>query len=405
MLDEAGAAAAGIRKLSGKHVTLFTDLDASETVDELPAVFDLAFPQWCAYFGQDARRLADWRVTGFLMRDKGRFLKTRLMPDNLPPFAHGYTLTNEFWLYDQSSDYYRRHLFLHEGTHAFMFTVLGSCGPPWYMEGMAEMLATHRWHEGKLEMNHFPGAREEAPMWGRIKIIRDGYDARQAKTLRGVLQYGPQAHRETEPYAWCWAAATLLDRHPHYAQRFRHMTKLVRQADFNDQFLRAVGDDWDALAEEWQVFIDGLEYGTDVARTAIDFTPGKPLNGRAKVAVAADRGWQNSGLRLEAGATYQLRASGRYQVADKPRPWPCEPNGVSIRYYKGRPLGILLAAVHPDGPPPSGPSPLISPTPIGLGQNLTPKLSGTLFFRINDSNGELADNAGSLSVEVVRAAE
>ena len=42
--------------------------------------------------------------------------------------------------------------------------------------------------------------------------------------------------------------------------------------------------------------------GNDIARTAIDFTPGKPLAAsRALVSVAADRGWQNSGLRLEAG--------------------------------------------------------------------------------------------------------
>ena len=61
------------------------------------------------------------------------------------------------------------------------------------------------------------------------------------------------------------------------------------------------------------------------------------------VSVAADRGWQSSGVRVDAGKSYRLRAAGRYQVADRPQPWPCEPGGVSIRYYRGRPLGILLA--------------------------------------------------------------
>ena len=51
-------------------------------------------------------------------------------------------------------------------------------------------------------------------MWGRIKIVRDDFAARRAKTLRGVFEYGPQAHREVGPYGWCWAAAVFLDRHP-----------------------------------------------------------------------------------------------------------------------------------------------------------------------------------------------
>ena len=110
-------------------------------------------------------------------------------------------------------------------------------------------------------------------------------------------------------------------------------------------------NDWQQLSEEWQVFIAGLEYGYDIPRTVIDFTPGKPLPEKgAVVTIAADRGWQNSGIQLQAGVKYRLTASGRYQVANQPKIWWCEPGGVSIRYYQGRPLGILLAAVRPENP-------------------------------------------------------
>jgi hypothetical protein len=119
------------------------------------------------------------------------------------------------------------------------------------------------------------------------------------------------------------------------------------------------------------------------------------------VSVAADRGWQNSGLQLEAGQTYRLTASGRYQVA-KDAKWQCEPGGISIRFYQGRPLGILLAAVRPDDPPPDATSALLRPTVIGLGATLSPSESGTLFLKINHSPGELKDNAGELKVEVRR---
>ncbi len=42
VIDEAQAAAQGIRKLNGKHLTVYTDLPADSDVDQLPAVFDLA---------------------------------------------------------------------------------------------------------------------------------------------------------------------------------------------------------------------------------------------------------------------------------------------------------------------------------------------------------------------------
>jgi hypothetical protein len=366
-------------------------------------MFDQAYPQWCAYFGVDAGRHAGWRVRGFVIKDKPRFRQLGLLPEGLPPFENGFAAGREFWAYEQASDYYRAHLVLHEGTHCFMANLVGGFGPLWYKEGMAEVLATHRWRSGKLQLNYFPATREEVPMWGRIKFIKDGLAARRGKTLKGVFQYRPEAHRETEAYAWYWAAAALLDRHPRYQQRFRQMARLVIEPDFTERFLQSIGDDWDNLAEEWKVFVADLEYGYDVPRTVIDFTPGKPLAAAGATAtLAADRGWQNSGVRLEAGQTYRLRGTGRYQVADRPQTWWCEPNGVSIRYYRGRPLGILLAAVWPDPPPPTGLSPLIAPITVGLGTTLVPMQAGTLLLRINDSAAELDDNAGTLAVEVRR---
>lgn len=404
-IDEARLDKAGIRELSGKHLRLFTDLPSSPEIDVLPEVFDQAFPQWCQYFGVDAAAHADWKITGFLIKDKSRFQQAGVLPDDLPPFRHGYSRGYSLWLYDQPSDYYRRHLLLHEGTHSFMSILLGGWGPPWYMEGMAELMGTHRWRDGHLTLGVMPANREETPMWGRIKIVTDGFAARRARTLKQVLNNDDRAHRDTEPYGWCWAAAWLLGQHPRYQARFRQLYRLISSPNFNAEFRRLIGDDWDALAEEWQVFVATLEYGHDIARTAIDFTPGQPLPSSGKtVTVAADRGWQSSAIRLEAGTTYRLRASGRYQVAKEPRVWWCEPNGVSIRYYKGQPLGILLGAVRPDRPS-GGSSPLIRPTVIGLDYTFTPEQSGTLYLKINDSPAELADNAGSLNVQVSIAAD
>lgn len=392
----------GIRDVPGKRLTLRTDLSGAE-IERLPNAFEQAFPQWCDYFGIAESQHADWRISGCLMGDKARFRAVGLLPDDLPPFAHGYSRNFHLWLYDQPSDYYRRHLLLHEGTHSFMDTLLGGCGPPWYMEGMAEYLGTHCWRDGRLTLGYMPKSREEAPEWGRIRLLQDAVAQRRALQLKAVLELPPNAHQQTEPYAWCWAAVTLLDRHPRYRERFRQLARFVREPDFNDRFYRLFAPDWRELCEEWQIMAANIEYGYDVARSAVDFSPGKPLQSSdATIIVLADRGWQNSGLRLEAGVTYRLTASGRYQIAQQPKPWWCEPGGVSIRYYQGRPLGILLAAVRPDAAPENSASALLRPTVIGLGAAITPAKAGTLFLKINDSAGELDDNAGELKVLIRR---
>jgi len=395
--DDQRAAAEGIRKIEGKHLTLYTDLPS---VDALPGIFDQAFPQWCSYFGLDPDEHADWHCTGVLMQDKSRFRRAGLLPDDLPPFPHGYSRNYDFWLYEQPSEYYRRHLLLHEGTHSFMNTLLGACGPPWYMEGIAELLATHDWSDGRLTLNVVPPSADSVPHWGRVKIVRDAFAEQRAMRLRRVVEYPLSAHRDTEPYAWCWTAAMLLDRHPAYRDLFRGLSKHVTSPDFNERFYRAVGDRWDELTAEWQVLVQGMDYGYDVERTAIDFTPGRPLPRiGATVKIRADRGWQNSGWRLDAGQIYQVQARGRYQIAQEPQPWPCEPGGVTLRYHDGRPLGMLLAAVHPDQSS-DGVTPLLHPEPIGLGGTFTPEHSGTLMLKINDSPAELGDNLGTLSVRV-----
>ncbi len=402
-VDEWKATAAGIRKLSGKRIDIYTDLPANAEVDRLPEVFEQAFPQWCAYFHVDPQAAADWRMRGFLMKDKSRFQRAGLLPDSLPEFAHGFSWNYDLWLNEQPSDYYRRHLLLHEGTHSFMSTRLGSCGPRWFMEGVAELLATHRWQQGRLTMNYMPQSREEVPEWGRVRLIKDAFAAGRALSLRQIIDMPSAASSATEAYAWFWGVALLLDRHPRYQERFRSLIPHVRERDFTQRFYKLFESDWQELWEEWQLLVSGMEYGYDISRVAVDFTPGRPLpEGGATVTIAADRGWQSSGVVLEAGAKYRLRASGRYQVANQPQIWWCEPNGVSIRYYQGRPLGLLLAAVRPNQPQYESLSALLRPTEVGLGAVLSPSQSGTLYLKINDSAAELGDNAGELKVEIRR---
>jgi hypothetical protein len=412
VVDDAKAAAAGIRKIAGKRLTLYTDVPGDE-IDRLPEIFDLAFPQYCEYFGIDPKTLADWRATGFLMKDRKRFAEAGLIPAALPNFRNGFSWNYDLWLYDQKSDYYRRHLLLHEGVHSFMNTVLGGCGAPWYMEGMAEMLSTHAWRDGRLTLDYFPQNREEVPDWGRIRIIRDEVAAGRALPLAKIIEFPPSAHHGNDGYAWSWAAVKFLDAHPRYQKRFRELFKDVLHGDFNAKFREIFAADLPEMSEEWQVFIAGLEYGYDISRTVIDFAPGKPIAEAAEtttVTISSERGWQNSGIRLEGGRKYELTASGRWTKKCRPAFWSglknplekieLESNGVSIRYYRGRPLGILEAVVRPDRPNPDKPAVFLNPAVVGLKSSLAPLESGTLFFKLNDTAADLENNEGGVSCKV-----
>jgi hypothetical protein len=400
-IDADRVGAHGIRKVEGERLTLFTDMPANAAIDELPDVFALAVPEWCRYFGIDEHTLPDWHVRGCLMKDRERFVAAGLLPDDLQ-FVNGFTRGNEIWWQDQETAFYRRHLMLHEGTHSLMFAHFGNCGPAWFMEAVAELLGTHRLANGKLTLGYFPASPDEVPFWGRIKIVQDAVRAAHARSISEILAFPPNAHLQNETYGWCWAIAAFLDGHPRYRQRFRQLPGEVRSSDFNRRFLALFADDWHLLNVEWRAFVHELDYGYDFDRNAIELRPGEPPGDSVKtVTVAADRGWQSTGLQLEEGVVYQLTATGRYQLAAEPKIWWCEPAGVTIRYHRGHPLGMLLAMVLPDEADDEGAS-WPRPTGVGASGEVVPDVRGTLYLRINDSPGELSDNAGSLKVSLQR---
>jgi hypothetical protein len=396
-----GEPGGAIRQLASQHLTLLTDLPANGQIDALPGYFDEAFGQWCGYFGIDAAQHAAWQVRGCLMRSRERFRAAALLPADLPAFHTGFARGNQLWLDEQAADYYRRHLLLHEGTHAFMHTLVGGVGPAWYAEGMAELLATHELLGDELRLGVFPSDAREVSKWGRVEIVQAAFAERRAWTLSKLLLWDGSAKRESDMYGWCWALAALLDGHPRYRERFRSLRSHVAKPGFNEHFRQLFADDWARLNEDWQLFVANMDYGYDFERMEIDAGPDpQPTGAPARASVAADRGWQASGIRVEAGRGYRLSARGRYQLSGGVKPWTCEPGGITLRYYHGQPLGILLAAVRATQGEPEGTSGLIKPRVVGLGCELTPSVSGMLYFRINDSAGSLRDNAGQLEVDV-----
>lgn len=395
--DARRVAAAGIRLLEGRHIQLLTDLPSSAAVDELPRVFDAAVPEWAAYFGVPTNKVRG-RWLAFLIQDREKFAALGLLPEANPNFVNGFAFGYELWLKEQPSDYYRRHLLLHEGTHAFMQTQFGGAGPGWYMEGMAELLGTHSWRDDQLKLGVMPAGRDDVPMWGRTKIVRDAVAEGKAWPLDAVLEVDNRRALSTEHYAWTWALATLLDGHPQFQKRFRELKQRVAEPEFNACFRESFAKDWSDLLAEWDAFVSQLDYGYDVPRMAMTHRPAEPVESASKrVSIEANRGWQSTGWLLRAGQSYRVTASGRFQIADDGQPWPCEAGGVTIEYHDGMPLGALLGAFRTTD---SNHSTFAHPQIIGRESMLRPDRDAVLYVRLNDSGSQLSDNVGELTVKI-----
>jgi len=402
---------AGLRVLESRRLALVTDRPArdGDGVEELPLVFDQAFDAWCRHYGLEPQTLADWRACGCLVVDRERFRTAGLLPDDVASFVNGFCDRNRFWLADQANPAYRRHLLLHEGVHAFTITVRDLDTPVWYTEGIAEHLATHRLEHDADGRPRFvptplPARAADVPQLGRIEQLHRLGDA--TPSLAGVLHTRGDGHGDIAAYAASWAAVTLLARHPAHATVFTAVERGPLDAVFNDRLAAAPGWDGIRAARDFDAFVQEVDYGFDFDRSAIDWSPGRPLTGPARVAVAADRGWQNTGLVLEAGRMVTLAASGRVRVGEIPQASPAAPivieteaNGISLGWYRGRPLGRLLAGQWVDSPADGG-RPRFVVVAEGSRGEFTAVTIGPLFLKLNEAPGNLADNEGSLDVEI-----
>jgi hypothetical protein len=412
-LDPEKILAQGIRTVQGKHLTLYTDMPVNADIQVLPKIVELAIPQWCEYFNIAAEKMASWKVTVCLIQDRKKFDAAGLIPASLPSFEHGYAFGNRLFINEQPSAYYRRHLLLHEATHAFMFENFSSAGPPWYMEGIAEFLATHAWDGTQLQLRQMPITKEDVPYWGRIKIIKDQVAEKKGLMIKEIMNFGSDAQLRVDAYAWSWAACSFLDTHPTFKKTFREHRKNIGDSspEFSLDLVKAYGDQWFQIRQQWQVFVMNMEYGFDITRESIDVVEVRPLElAAAVITVRADRGWQSTGLRVTAGMKLAIAATGRFVIhredsTEQPQgvPWESEAGGITIRYHRGQPLGKLLIAL--DEPHQLGETGLANYGAVGEGGDFTIPSNGVLYFRVNDSPAELAANEGALQVTLQQVTE
>ena len=394
--------ARGIGVFESRRLKLFTDID-SNIAKSLPPLVDQAFVVWEEYFGKlsPARDDSEFQINGYLMKDKSKFQEAGLLRADMPDQFHGRQVGYQFWMMDQPQDYYRRHLLLHEATHAFMQSNPYLNVPYAYVEGMAEHFGTHQIVDGKLRMGLMPFNRSDFRGHDRLFLIRRDVTQRGISQLFEISEWKPEIFpRVNESYAWAWGSCVFFDQNPRTRERFRKMAKSLTDPLASKTFENELQSDYSEILTEWNLFAADAWEGYDFQRSAIEFHSGQELTKPLQIEIHADRGWQSSRVLVEKGVRYELVATGQFTLADKPKPWVSEADGITFRYHNSRPLGQLLATIRPAMKADGEREPMLDVKPLGNTSRFEAARTGTLYLRLNDHPGELADNRGRVTVEI-----
>jgi hypothetical protein len=414
-LDTAALNAAGLTLLKSRHLLLVTDAPA-EDVYGLPDLVDEFFAALCKTLPplKPAADGSEFQVTGFLMEAPERFQQAGLLPDEKFVIRHGRHLGYRFWMRNQPSAYYRRHLLLHEFVHCWMMCEAGmrDIPPLWFTEGLAEYLATHSaTTSAPPRFGILPESQTGFEGWGRITQIREqafgrtGFPveplppADSGLLLQDVLFPTENTFLSELKYAQAWTLVWLLNSHPELRTRFAAVNHARSGKDFQLAFAKVDKETIERLAVVWLLMLDCLEEDFDQQRSFPELNPTwktrTPGHSDVSLEVTADRSWQPTGIFTESATTLVISATGRCTLHQQPRPWISEPAGITLEYAHNRPIGQLTAIAIPRNA-------TQPPTRIPVGTQSTIQLppNSELWLQINDHEHSRAGNSGAYQVVI-----
>ena len=432
--------------------TFITDQPIDKEIQSWPKVLDQALVQWCQKWNISIADAKQWPLTIHWMGDRKLFEQAGLL-DGTPPFDDGFQLADKIFFVEQPSEYYRRHLLLHEATHWVMYRAFGGGGSPWFMEGMAETEATHRLSNGILQLAVIPSDPTEVPHWGRFKRLRSAVDASEVPSLKQILHYGNERENRMDRYVWSWAACVFFRNHPKYSDAFRQAASdpLDYSLKLSNKLESILKEQWHFVEADWWLFAQDFDFGFDPSKYLVSteslLSLAYPanrlevqtnlnwqtnLNGQNNVNGQNNLNEQSSAGGVKKGIPVSIEASGDFivasplaqqsaqqlaqQSAQQPatqfpndQAWHSSANGITIRYHRHFPLGKLLGCFIPkpsanspastqSQPASTVPTPAIFP--VGKKTLFTPPSDGWLLFKINEPTKDLFDNSGTLEISV-----
>lgn len=398
----------GLYEFTTPRLTLITDIPIDDELKSWPDLVEQSLKQWQVYFDVTEERMAGLHVHATLIGDRPGLTKLGLL-DGIPAFEEGYQYGKQIYLREQPTIYFRRHLFLHELNHWIIWELYGGGGSPWFMEGMAEMQATHFLIGGRLTLGVIPSSKEQVSGWGRLRTIHETLARGDAPSLTQIFAYGNEREDHVVRYSWKWAAIVFFTNHPKYGPILRDLyrRKLDYSYALSRQFKDQLANDWENVQLDWNAFVSDLDFGYDIARSSLNrslrpaaktLKPGEAI----RVELAADRGWQATGVLLTPDNSVRIKCSGSYQVkkatSGETKNWIVEPNGVTYQYFRGNPLGSILASVVARSEPEQTKRWVTQR--VGSETLIVPAKNCELFLKVNEPPNGLSDNTGTISVEI-----
>lgn len=410
-VDRKVAKAAGLHVLEEGRLILVTDMEPDEAIRALPKMVTEAYEPMCHFLNLIPRK--NWQLTAFLMKENAPFIDAGYLPDFLPAFHNGFSYNSFCWLYEQPSEYYRRHLLLHEMVHSLVLTHLGFVGPVWYAEGLAEYLATHDLSAQPIQLGWMPPNREATPYYARIREIRDAVAAGKGRTFDEAFVFRHEDYASNEVYYWSWGLFWFLENHPDTHEVLHEMASRLKDSPtgkpLTDYLFQKLQKKLPKIRQEWEMFLATLDYGYSLEPMLWKEVAVEPLEKEQPFlrTVEANRGWQSTGIRVRKGDLLVIQAKGRFQIhVPDEEPYPCEANGVTIEYFRGFPLGQLQAAILPEKSflksDRNSPGTFFQPHPIGRNNRWKAPRDGVIFLRLNVGNERLEKCQGELLVRFLK---
>ena len=260
----------------------------------------------------------------------------------------------------------------HECTHGFCHLALGSTGPTWLAEGVAEMGQYWKQNQKAVDIDR-----------SVMSYLRQSKPKRK---LREIAIPGRIEAGTWREYAWRWALCHLLANNPNYAPRFKALAIALMERRNGVSFATVYGPVASQLSFEYDQFLKTLDNGYRADLCAWDWiTKPTPIRGkrRTQKKIKAAYGWQASGVQLEQGVSYDVAAIGKWKLAKNGREYDADgdPGG------RGQLVGVVFNDFK-----------LSDPIPLGKLKTFVAPADGQLFLRCQDDWNKLADNEGELTV-------
>ena len=115
----------------------------------------------------------------------------------------------------------------------------------------------------------------------------------------------------------------------------------------------------------------------------------------AEFVLDATEQWISTGFKLTAGQEIRIECKGRYVVEETTKPWFSEPDGITIDYVNGSPLGQVIGVIVA-----TNGTQTTRRIPLGTAKNLQSPIDGILWLQVNDEWSKRDKNNGSVTVSI-----